>query len=286
MSPDVRHAGGEPFRVAWSVLAAFALIASILVVTAPPAAAWPAKITIGGELNTNERLVSPNGQYNLLMQENGNLVLRNVSGTIIWHPEMDGSGSVKAEITDAGNVVLRQADGDVMWASGTTRWAGSATTLEVTNSGNVLLSNASGDHLWRVGVDPAIHGVEAMIEYAKAQLGKPYMYGYHGPAGFDCSGLSLMAIRAGGVTYGNTYGEEGHTNAQAQYNEIVHIPLGDRRRGDLIFWDWTNNGSVDHVAIYLGDGRVMEALGPHDGMPLETRNMPSGAEESVGRMFP
>jgi hypothetical protein len=285
---DVRHFGGDTVRVAWSILAALALMASILVAAAPPASAWPAKISIGSELNTNERLVSPNGNYNLLMQENGNLVLRNASGTILWHPEMDGSGSVKAEITDAGNVVLRQADGDVMWASGTTRWAGSATTLEVTDHGNVLLSNAAGDHLWRVGVDPAIHGVEAMIEYAKAQLDRTYKFGYHGPTWFDCSGLTLQAMRAGGVTYGDTNGPDqyGHTPAADQYREIGHVPLGDRRRGDLIFWDLDpDRAGIDHVAIYLGAGRIIEAAGPN-GEPLQTRSLRANAEPQVARMFP
>ncbi|MBE1878437.1 NlpC/P60 family protein [Myceligenerans pegani] len=294
MTTDVRSAGGRTFRVAWSFLAALALVAGILVVAAPPAAAWPAKISIGGSLDTNEKLVSPNGRYNLTMQENGNLVLRGASEGIIWSPEMDGSGSVKAQITDAGNVVLRQADGDVMWASGTTKWASSATTLEVTNSGNVLLSNAAGDHLWRVGLSPAIHGVEAMIEYAKEQLGKPYKLGYHGPTWFDCSGLSLQGIRAGGLAYGWTAGPdaEGHTASYTQYSDsdLPHkIDFKDRRRGDLVFWDLNpRTEGVSHVAIYLGAGRMIHTDRASKPLRIESVGVfPSSSRmDKVVRPFP
>ncbi|MFE7508253.1 NlpC/P60 family protein [Promicromonospora sp. NPDC057488] len=256
MTTDVRADGGATFRIGGSILAALALLASILVVGAPPASAWPAKIGLGDELNTNERLVSPNGQYNLLMQENGNLVLRNASGTILWHPEMDGSGSVKAEITDAGNVVLRQADGDVTWASGTTKWAASATTLEVTDNGNVLLSNTDRDHLWRVGVDTGIHGVERMIEFAKEQLGEDYVWGAEGPNSWDCSGLTSQAVRAAGTDIGN------HMSSETQYNTYKNFSTNNSplRRGDLVFYG--AGSSVTHVAIYLGSGKVIHAPGP------------------------
>jgi cell wall-associated NlpC family hydrolase len=281
MKPDIRRAGGETFRVAWSILAVFALMASVLVVSAPPAAAWPAKITIGGALNVNEKLVSPNGQYNLMMQDNGNLVLRGESEGIIWSPEMDGSGSVKAEITDAGNVVLRQADGDVMWWSGTTRWAASATTLEVTNNGNVLLSNAAGDHLWRVGLDPAIHGVEAMIEFAKAQLGKPYEWAAEGPDSYDCSGLTSKAIRAGGIDIGDHMSTAG----QYAYDGFLHYGKESRHRGDLLFWDLSDaqgREGMDHVAIYLGAGRMIHA--PYPGASVRIESI--YADPVVARPFP
>jgi hypothetical protein len=278
MTTDVRPAGGAPFRVAWSILAALALIAGALVVTAPPASAWPARITIGDELNLNEQLVSPNGRYSLTMQDNGNLVLRGVSEGIIWSPEMEGSGAVKAEITDAGNVVLRQADNDVMWWSGTTRWAASATTLEVTDSGNVLLSNAARDHLWRVGLDPAIHGVEAMIEFAKAQLGKPYGWGDEGPDSYDCAGLTSKAIQAGGIDIGD------YRDVASQYahDDFLHYGKESRHRGDLLFWDIRGTEDIDHVAIYLGAGRMIHAPGTGASVRIDSIYV----DPMVARPFP
>lgn len=291
MTIDVRRFGGGTFRLAGSIGAVLALIAGFLVVSAPPAAAWPHRITMSSSLDTNEKLVSPNGRYNLTMQENGNLVLRGVSEGIIWSPEMDGSGSVKAQITNAGNLVLRQADGDVMWASGTTRWASSATTLEVTDSGNVLLSNAARDHLWRVGLSPAIHGVEAMIEYAKKQLGKPYWLGRHGPTYFDCSGLTLKGIRAGGVNYGWADSDGvGHTPSYTQYSDLANVVWADKRRGDLLFFDLDPGTSgVSHVAIYLGAGRMIHTDGPK-GEPLRIDSVGKFASSTrmshVARVFP
>jgi peptidoglycan DL-endopeptidase CwlO len=39
-----------------------------------------------------------------------------------------------------------------------------------------------------------------VISYAEAQLGKPYLWGATGPDAFDCSGLTMMAYRAAGIT--------------------------------------------------------------------------------------
>ena len=43
---------------------------------------------------------------------------------------------------------------------------------------------------------------------------------------------------------------------------LRHLPRGTARRGDLVFWRDNGTGRVNHIAIYLGNGRVLEAVEP------------------------
>jgi cell wall-associated NlpC family hydrolase len=94
------------------------------------------------------------------------------------------------------------------------------------------------------------HDVNAVIAAAKAQLGKPYSWGAAGPNSFDCSGLTLWAWRAGGVSLPHYTG--------AQYGATRHVSLNDLQPGDLVFYNGMN-----HVGLYIGGGQIIHA--PHSG---------------------
>jgi resuscitation-promoting factor RpfA len=89
------------------------------------------------------------------------------------------------------------------------------------------------------------------VAYARAQLGKPYVYGAEGPGSFDCSGLTMRAWGAAGVKIPRT--------SSAQWAGLRHVPYSERRPGDLIVF----YSGASHVAIYIGNGKVIEA--PHPG---------------------
>jgi cell wall-associated NlpC family hydrolase len=94
------------------------------------------------------------------------------------------------------------------------------------------------------------------IAFAKQQLGEPYRWGAAGPDRWDCSGLTMMAWRAGGISLPHFSG--------AQYDAGTPIPVSEAEPGDLLFW--TSNGrpsGIHHVALYLGGGSFIEA--PHTG---------------------
>ena len=96
------------------------------------------------------------------------------------------------------------------------------------------------------------------IAAAQTQLGKPYVYGGSGPDVWDCSGLTQWAYRQAGVNLPRTAAE--------QYLAVgTKVPLGQLEPGDLLFWatDPANAATIHHVAIYLGDGRMLAA--PHTG---------------------
>lgn len=95
-------------------------------------------------------------------------------------------------------------------------------------------------------------GAGAAIAFARAQLGKPYVYAAAGPDSYDCSGLTMRAWQAGGVSMPHYSG--------AQYDMFPHVSLGALQPGDLLFW---GPGGSDHVAMYTGGGMVIYA--PHTG---------------------
>ena len=95
------------------------------------------------------------------------------------------------------------------------------------------------------------------VSYARAHIGDPYGFAKAGPGRFDCSGLTMKSYSAVHVGIG------GHS-ATAQYNTERRrhhlVSYSHRRAGDLIFYG--SPGSVYHVAIYAGHGRMIEAPYP------------------------
>jgi hypothetical protein len=107
--------------------------------------------------------------------------------------------------------------------------------------------------------------IDAMISWAHQQVGRRYIWGGAGPLGYDCSGLALQAMYAGGrvLPTVDTYLHQQRDFATASSifdSGMPHVPLADRRRGDLVFYG--PPGSITHMAIYLGHDRVVEAVRP------------------------
>ncbi|MCW2783638.1 MAG: NlpC/P60 family protein [Marmoricola sp.] len=112
-----------------------------------------------------------------------------------------------------------------------------------------------------VGVATTASAARA-IAFAEAQVGEPYVWAAAGPGSWDCSGLTMMAWRQGGVSLP-------HYSA-AQYAEIEHIGVQDLRPGDLVFWGGSPS-TIHHVAMYLGNGMIIQA--PHTGADVDIVGM-------------
>ncbi len=89
---------------------------------------------------------------------------------------------------------------------------------------------------------------DAVVDKALAQVGDSYGAGGDGPNVFDCSGLVVYAWRSVGVDLTHY--------SWAQYKETERISLKDAVPGDLAFY--FENGA-HHVAVYIGDGKVVHA---------------------------
>jgi cell wall-associated NlpC family hydrolase len=103
--------------------------------------------------------------------------------------------------------------------------------------------------------------VVVAISYALAQLGKPYIWGGVGPAGFDCSGLVMMAYQAAGISLPRT------TFQQVFLGTPVYS-FSQLEPGDLIFTPGSDGTATDpgHVGMYIGSGLVVSA--PETGDPV------------------
>lgn len=117
------------------------------------------------------------------------------------------------------------------------------------------------------GVDPTpspptSSAVEGAIAYASAQLGEPYQYGGMGPNAWDCSGLTKASYASVGVYIGIHSSTDQYNYMKAQGRLVARDQW---QRGDLLFY--SDGGSATnprkyHVAIYLGNGKMIEAPNP------------------------
>ncbi|MBC6462435.1 C40 family peptidase [Actinomadura sp. HBU206391] len=108
---------------------------------------------------------------------------------------------------------------------------------------------------------PATGSARAALQYAYAQLGKPYQYGAAGPNTFDCSGLTMMAWRAGGVSLPRT--------TYTQYSASRRVAFDDLQPGDLVFFSGNS-----HMGISIGNGQMIHA--PRTGKNVEIVSISSG----------
>ncbi|MGH1562631.1 NlpC/P60 family protein [Mumia sp. DW29H23] len=93
------------------------------------------------------------------------------------------------------------------------------------------------------------------IDFALAQLGEPYSYGAAGPSSWDCSGLTMAAFGAAGVSLPHS--------SSAQSGMGSSVSRSSMSPGDLVFY----YSPVSHVGIYIGNGKLVHA--PRPGRSVE-----------------
>jgi hypothetical protein len=106
------------------------------------------ELTANVSLAANQSVASCNGDFTLIMQGDGNLVLYQ-GGTALWASNTAGSGADEAIMQGDGNLVLSTSARTPVWSSGTAGNAGAY--LDVQNDGNVVIYGASGAALWSTG---------------------------------------------------------------------------------------------------------------------------------------
>ncbi|KAA5834493.1 NlpC/P60 family protein [Saccharopolyspora hirsuta] len=141
----------------------------------------------------------------------------------------------------------------------------------------------------RVPAKPAApasgRSVEVVINRALSQLGVQYAwgggnsrgptrgirdggvadsYGDYAKIGFDCSGLMIYAFAGAGISLDHYSGY--------QYQSGRRVPLSQMRRGDMLFWQ--TGGRIHHVALYLGNGKMVEA--PYSGSRVRVTSVRYG----------
>jgi peptidoglycan DL-endopeptidase CwlO len=109
----------------------------------------------------------------------------------------------------------------------------------------------------------------AFLEAALSRVGMPYVWGAAGPHAFECSGLVQWSMRQAGIVMPRVAADQARTGPR--------IPLSELEPGDLLFYhtDPTAPDYISHVAIYLGDGLMVQA--PEPGMDVQVVHVVFGA---------
>ena len=94
------------------------------------------------------------------------------------------------------------------------------------------------------GESPA---AQTAVKAAMAELGKPYVFATAGPSTFDCSGLTMYAWSAAGISIPH--------QSSAQFNLGSAIPADKLLPGDLVFF----YSDLHHVGLYIGNGIMVHA---------------------------
>jgi cell wall-associated NlpC family hydrolase len=102
----------------------------------------------------------------------------------------------------------------------------------------------------------------AMLRAAMSRRGLPYVYGAAGPATFDCSGLVQWSFAQAGITMPRVAADQALAGPA--------VPVSRLQPGDLLFYhtDPTAPGYISHVAIYVGNGWMIQAPQPGENVEL------------------
>jgi len=95
------------------------------------------------------------------------------------------------------------------------------------------------------------------VAYALSKVGHPYVAGAAGPYAFDCSGLTMAAYRAAGVSLPHY--------SYSQFDVTRRVSRGDLRPGDLVFYF---GYGAHHVSMYIGGGMMVSASNPSAGVQI------------------
>ncbi|CAL9575943.1 hypothetical protein SUDANB121_04962 [Nocardiopsis dassonvillei] len=132
-----------------------------------------------------------------------------------------------------------------------------AATTNTANTGAGSTGGGGGGGGGASYTGPASGNARVALDFAYAQIGKPYVWGGTGPNGYDCSGLTQAAWAQAGVSLPRT--------TYDQVNAGQRVSWENKQPGDLLFF---YGSSPSHVGLYAGDGIMVHAS--TSGKPIGT----------------
>ncbi|MFE7856206.1 NlpC/P60 family protein [Streptomyces sp. NPDC057403] len=114
---------------------------------------------------------------------------------------------------------------------------------------------------------PTATKADRAVEFARAQIGRPCLWGAVGPESYDNAGLTQAAWKAAGVALPRS------THEQSSAGTV--IPLAESRPGDLIFF----HDNFSHVGLYTGNGLMIHAPGP--GSVIREESIHNAGEAAI-----
>ena len=123
---------------------------------------------------------------------------------------------------------------------------------------NRMVANSSGGNVSKTVISnlpvPTDARAAIAVAFAKAQVGKPYIWAAAGPNAYDCSGLTMAAWGKAGVNMAH--------GSRDQYAAFPKVSESQLQPGDLVMF----YSDMHHVGIYVGNGMVIHAGNPQSGV--------------------
>ncbi|WP_129669168.1 C40 family peptidase [Phytoactinopolyspora endophytica] len=105
---------------------------------------------------------------------------------------------------------------------------------------------------------PASGDAGAVVDFALAQVGDPYVWAGNGPDAWDCSGLTSAAWAQAGVSLPRS--------SASQINVGTRVSKSQLQPGDLVFY----YSPISHVGIYIGNGQMVHATHPGSTVKVDS----------------
>jgi hypothetical protein len=197
-------------------------------------------------LTANQSLSSPNGQFQLIMQGDGNLVEYGPGGQVIWDSATSDNPGAYAIMQGDGNLVVYSPAGTALWNSGT--YGNPGAYFQLQDNGNAVINRADGTALW-YGNSSALPGRVLTAGQAIYAPNGQYQLIMQGDG-------NLVEYGPGGRAVWNsvTYGNPGaYAVMQGDGNLVVYSPAG------TALW---NSRTYGHPGAYLvlDDGGALEIV--------------------------
>lgn len=249
------------------MLAATAVTAGCVVAATPPAAPQPGAVTSGATTP------APVDRAAVVQTVNARLAVLEAEADRAGRAAAIADEAVLQQDSATSRAVADRAESALAALAERqtpelTRLLGRLTAVGVSAASTDGADAAAGPTITTAALVGTTRALRA-VSFARKQIGDPYGFAKAGPGSWDCSGLTMKAYTAVKVSIGGHSATAQYTTAKRQHRLVAY---SKRRVGDLIFYG--RPGSVYHVAIYVGHGRMVEA--PYPGKRVREVAVRSG----------
>jgi titin len=239
-------------------------VRAITVLTAGPYSTSAVTLASNATLSSGQSLTSPNGQFTLTMQTDGNLVEKNGS-TVVFASGTSGNPGAYVTMQGDGNLVV-YLSGTALWASGTSGNAGAF--LVLSDYGTLDIDSTSYVTLWTASNSGAGYGLVSNATLAS----NGSIYSPNGTYRLSMQGDGNL-VEYNGSTVVFASGTSGHPGAsvtmQGDGNLVIYL-------SGTALWASNTGGINPGSSLIVNDSGLMVLVPPSTGLYAATEATPTG----------